>query len=212
MRVMRATWPTRFRIALCSRAHRIGEGGGGATPTSSLSNGNVGRGTLGRKRVIREGGAPIIQPRDRSPCFILLGVRVVIVMRLIVGCRKGRGTAYPLRSWGAPVFGPLVRTHVPAVRSRGLDVFHCGDPCQRRGTKGSQGERKMFSYVCNSHIRCLRHASVRGGVRVGTRPPHPCSPARYRALLVPGLCQRASPRTEEGRPQEEVDPVANVPG
>ena len=86
MRVMRATWPTRFRIALCSRAHRRGEGGGGRDALIAISNGNVGGPTLGRKRVIREGGAPIIQPRDRSPCFILLGVRAVIVMRLIVGC------------------------------------------------------------------------------------------------------------------------------
>ena len=116
-------------------ALRIESGRGeGCDAHIALSNGNVGGGTLSRQRVIREGGASIIQPRDRLPCFILLGVRVVIVTRLIVGCRKGRGIAYPLRSWGAPVSGPSIRTHVPVVRSRGLGVFHCDDPCQRRGS------------------------------------------------------------------------------
>ena len=115
-------------------AARIESGrGGGRDAHIALSNGNVGRGTLCCKRVIREGGAPIMQPMDLLPCVILFSVRAVIVTRLIVGCRKGRGIAYPLGSWGASVFGPLLRTHVPVVRSRGLDVFHRGDPCQRRG-------------------------------------------------------------------------------
>ena len=35
MKEMRATWPTRLRIALCSRAHRIGEEGGVRRPRHS---------------------------------------------------------------------------------------------------------------------------------------------------------------------------------
>ena len=133
MREMRATWPTRFRIALCSCAHRIREGGGRDAHVV-LSNGNVGRGTLCCRRVIREGGAPIMQPMvDLVPCVILLSVRVVIATRLIVGCRKGHGIAHSLGPWGASIVGSLIRTHIPAVRSRGLDVFHLGDHCQRRG-------------------------------------------------------------------------------
>ena len=66
----------------------------------------------------------MMQPMmDRVPCVILLSVRVVIVTRLIVGCRKGRGLAHSLGPRGASIFGSLVRTHIPAVRIRGLECF-----------------------------------------------------------------------------------------